>query len=168
MLLFRSFVVLTSALRAELERVHTHVNGTFQYVTDQEQYGRADFAVEIDEGGGDCEDYALRKRTELIKLGWPAAALNIGICTITDGNGIPWWHAVLIVHTSEADLCLDSYRDNKTIKALGDVPENYTWKKITSSGDFPIIAGVLRPSVRMSWFWFGMQRVRRFLKRTIG
>lgn len=52
---------------------------------------------------GDCEDYALTKKAELIKKGFPSRALLITIVTAY-GQG----HAVLTVRTTKGDLILDN------------------------------------------------------------
>src|SRR5262245_1950297 len=95
---------LTPEHRAELEQTNTFVNKNFKYVGDREQYGRDDYAVAIDEGGGDCEDYGLRKRDELIKLGWDPRSLNMVHCTVPGADGKQWGHAVLCVHGTDEDL----------------------------------------------------------------
>ena len=42
-------------------------------------YGIADYWTLPTDGKGDCEDYALLKRHELIRLGWPSSALLMTI-----------------------------------------------------------------------------------------
>jgi predicted transglutaminase-like cysteine proteinase len=53
---------------------------------------------------GDCEDYVLAKRAELIKAGLPAGALRIATANTRQGVG----HAVLVVRTSQGDYVLDN------------------------------------------------------------
>lgn len=53
---------------------------------------------------GDCEEYVLAKRADLIRRGWPAGALRIAVVRTPDGLG----HAVLVVATSFGDLVLDN------------------------------------------------------------
>lgn len=53
---------------------------------------------------GDCEDYVLTKRRELIKLGWPTSSLLIAVVRKVDGDG----HAILIARTNEGDFVLDN------------------------------------------------------------
>lgn len=167
-MIFRSFVRLTPELRAQLEKVQTEVNSKYPYVGDQQLYNREDYAVAITEKGGDCEDYALRKRDDLLALGWPSKSLHLAKCTIADTTGKPWGHAVMIAHTTEADLCLDSYGTNRTIKPIGEVPSNYSWKRITRPSDFPVKNGLLSFSTKIGWFWLQLQKVRRFLARVFG
>ena len=56
------------------------------------------------DGYGDCNNYAIAKRAELIALGWPRAALLLAAATTEDGEG----HLVLVVATSKGDLVLDN------------------------------------------------------------
>lgn len=53
---------------------------------------------------GDCEDYAITKRHQLIAQGWPARSLRLAVVRTSWGEG----HAVLVVKTSEGDLVLDN------------------------------------------------------------
>ena len=57
---------------------------------------------------GDCEDYALTKRSQLIRKGIPASALRMAIVKTRGGIG----HAVLVVKTSRGDLVLDNRRSS--------------------------------------------------------
>jgi predicted transglutaminase-like cysteine proteinase len=56
---------------------------------------------------GDCEDYAITKRHELIAGGWPSNALRLGITYTAFGEG----HMVLVVKTTSGDLVLDNRID---------------------------------------------------------
>ena len=52
---------------------------------------------------GDCEDYALRKRRELIGLGWPPGALRLAI--IKRKQDDREMHAILIASTAGVTSC---------------------------------------------------------------
>jgi predicted transglutaminase-like cysteine proteinase len=56
------------------------------------------------DGYGDCNNYAIAKRAELIAVGWPRAALLLAAATTEDGEG----HLVLVAVTSKGDLVLDN------------------------------------------------------------
>jgi len=71
------------------------------------------------DGYGDCNNYAIAKRAELIALGWPRAALLLAAATTEDGEG----HLVLVVVTSKGDLVLDN-RQIHTVE-WRDLP--YRW-----------------------------------------
>ncbi len=56
---------------------------------------------------GDCEDYALLKRRQLIEEGVPASTLLITVVRKPDGEG----HAILAVRTNRGDYILDNLTD---------------------------------------------------------
>lgn len=97
-----TLVPLTPERRAELERVHLRVNTKFVYQTDMHLYGEDERWV-LNTRHGDCEDFAIRKRNRLIKMGWPSSALLITIVRTPEKR----MHALLIVRTREGDLVLD-------------------------------------------------------------
>lgn len=53
---------------------------------------------------GDCEDYALSKRHQLIKAGLPASSLRIAYVKTRSGEG----HAILVVNTAKGKVVLDN------------------------------------------------------------
>lgn len=53
---------------------------------------------------GDCKDYAMNKRAQLIARGVPAGALRLAIGFTARGEG----HAVLVVRTDQGDFVLDN------------------------------------------------------------
>jgi predicted transglutaminase-like cysteine proteinase len=95
-------VVLTDRIKRQLQRINREVNAK-PYKTDMELYSRDEFWTLIGEEGGDCEDYALEKRRQLLEFSYPPEALRIAICTV---NGVG--HAVLTVDTNEGTYVLDN------------------------------------------------------------
>lgn len=87
----------------QLLAVNAYVNATVVPVTDQELYQTTEFWT-YPNGYGDCEDYALAKRRELINAGWPASALLLAVVKQANDEG----HAVLMVRTDRGDLVLDN------------------------------------------------------------
>lgn len=57
---------------------------------------------------GDCNDYAVTKRHELIARGWPSRALLLAEVVIPSGEH----HLVVVVRTSGGDLVLDNLNAN--------------------------------------------------------
>jgi predicted transglutaminase-like cysteine proteinase len=96
----------TQRLR-ELDEINSRVNHAIRPEEDLKHYGIADFWTLPTDGRGDCEDFALLKRHELIKLGWPSSALLMTIVSDEKGKG----HAVLTARTAEADFVLDNKVD---------------------------------------------------------
>lgn len=58
----------------------------------------------INPSSGDCNDYAVSKRFELLKRGWPTRALLLSEVKTAWGEG----HLILVVRTSAGDLVLDN------------------------------------------------------------
>jgi predicted transglutaminase-like cysteine proteinase len=96
-------VHLTPARWNELVAINNRVNWAIDPVTDQELFGREEVWV-YPEAKGDCEDFVLLKRRELMKKGWPAGSLLITVVRQKNGDG----HAVLTVVTDRGDLVLDN------------------------------------------------------------
>jgi predicted transglutaminase-like cysteine proteinase len=90
----------------ELDQVNREVNRTIIPLSDLKHYGVVEYWTLPADGKGDCEDYALLKRHNLIKLGWPASALLMTV--VRDGHE---GHAVLTARTTEGDFVLDNKTD---------------------------------------------------------
>lgn len=60
----------------------------------------------VNVSAGDCEDFALTKRSRLIRAGIPAGALRMADVTTAKGTR----HAVLVVKTTSGDYVLDNLR----------------------------------------------------------
>lgn len=76
-------------------------------VTDEVQYGVVENWSFAETGKGDCEDYVLEKRRELIRRGWPMSSLLITVVIDKEGGG----HAVLTVVTDRGEFILDNQTD---------------------------------------------------------
>ena len=97
---------VTPATWTLLNRVNDRVNEDIVPETDLENYGRADYWTIPTDGYGDCEDYALTKRREMIADGLPELALRIAVVIAPDGGR----HAELTVSTDKGDYVLDNLR----------------------------------------------------------
>ncbi len=98
---------LSAQRRAELDQTNRAVNTAIAPATDLEHYGETERWTYPDDGRGDCEDYVLEKRRELLNEGWPASVLLITVVRDHNGDG----HAVLTVVTDRGDLVLDNQED---------------------------------------------------------
>jgi len=96
-------------------------------------------AWQIAPDSGDCNDYAVTKRHELIEKGLPSRALRLSVVTTATGTG----HLVLVVTTANGDLVMDNLTD--AIRAWRST--DYHWLKIQSADDAQLWYEV-RPSVR--------------------
>lgn len=96
----RSSVEMSDRLMGMLSQVNSSVNRSMRY---RAESGPID-TWKIGGSSGDCEDYALTKRSRLISKGVPAGALRIA--TTYTRRGEP--HAILVVKTSKGDFVLDN------------------------------------------------------------
>jgi predicted transglutaminase-like cysteine proteinase len=97
-------VELTAALGAELRVVNHSVNTRIRERSDMATAGKAD-DWRLASTEGDCEDFAITKKKELLERGWPASALLLTVVRPRFSNA---GHTVLTVRTSKGDLILDS------------------------------------------------------------
>lgn len=98
--------------------VNHQVNSTVAAVTDADLYGQEEVWA-FPAFAGDCEDYVLQKRRNLMAQGWPAGALLITVVLQPNGEG----HAVLTVRTDRGDLVLDNLEN--TVKLWSETPYTY-------------------------------------------
>jgi predicted transglutaminase-like cysteine proteinase len=109
-----------------LNRVNRSVNAAIVPV--QKSYGDS-----LHEGWriapftGDCNDYAVTKRHELLASGLPAKALRLAVVKTRSGDG----HLVLLVATTKGELVLD----NLTEVIVPWQSADYRWLKIQSARD---------------------------------
>jgi predicted transglutaminase-like cysteine proteinase len=97
--------VAASSLRLrELDETNRSVNEEITPEADLEHYGVNEYWTLPTDGKGDCEDYALLKRHELMRLGWPSSALLMTVVRDERREG----HAVLTARTTAGDFILDN------------------------------------------------------------
>lgn len=112
-------VLLTDKTWQTLNRVNRTVNAAIWPEDDIVHYGRAEYWTIPTDGYGDCDDYAVTKRKDLIDAGFPAPALRLAVVdTPRDVR-----HAVLTVSTDKGDYVLDSLRND----ILPWNATGYTW-----------------------------------------
>ncbi len=73
---------------------------------------------------GDCHDYAVTKRHELLARGWPSRSLLLSEVITASGEH----HLVLIVRTKDADLVLDNLSANVRPISM----TRYQWVRVES------------------------------------
>jgi predicted transglutaminase-like cysteine proteinase len=95
-------VHLTEDRWEDLKQVNQTVNTAI--IPEPNTEGLAGEKWVINPSSGDCNDYAVSKRFELLKRGWPARALLLSEVKTTWGEG----HLILVVRTSAGDLVLDN------------------------------------------------------------
>lgn len=118
-------IELTRSIWALILRTNDAVNGRLVAKTDQEHWGVLDRWSLPEDGYGDCEDYQLQKRHDLVAAGVPRRALRMAVVLDEFGEG----HAVLVARTDRGDLVLD----NKTDVVLAWEDTGYTFVKMEST-----------------------------------
>lgn len=103
--LSRLEISLNEARFAELHQVNRSVNRAIRPQNDSAAAGGDVWSLAP--AAGDCEDYAITKRHELIALGWSAHALRLAVAYTASGEG----HMVLVDRTNSGDLVLDNRHD---------------------------------------------------------
>jgi predicted transglutaminase-like cysteine proteinase len=97
---------MTGALWRRIVAVNVAVNAAVRPMNDFDLYGK-DEVWAYPHGAGDCEDYVLEKRRDLMKSGMSPANLLITVVRKPDGEG----HAVLTVRSNKGDFILDNLTD---------------------------------------------------------
>jgi predicted transglutaminase-like cysteine proteinase len=91
---------------------------------------------------GDCNDYAVTKRHELLQSGLPARALRLSVVKTASGIG----HLILVVETTKGELVLDNLTE--TIRPWNST--DYHWLKIQSASDARFWNEVKTPGISVS------------------
>jgi predicted transglutaminase-like cysteine proteinase len=119
-------VKLDDARWLDMIVVNRSVNQRIRPATDREMFG-VEERWSLPTERGDCEDYVLLKRHELIERGWPASALLVTVVRDERGEG----HAVLTVRTDRGELVLD----NKVEQIRPWTETSYTYVKRQATTD---------------------------------
>lgn len=117
-----------------LQSVSSSVNHRIKPVSDQKNYGKRDYWTLPVNGKGDCEDYVLMKRAQLMARGISPSLLLI---TMVQGSEP---HVILTARTDHGDYILDNLRD----EVLPVEKTSYRYIKMQSpanSGQWVSIAG---------------------------
>jgi predicted transglutaminase-like cysteine proteinase len=130
----RRNIALTEERWNELNLVNRAVNRSIapdENVTDEWQ---------ISPKIGNCKDYAITKRHELLVRGWPSRALLLSEVIVPSGAH----HLILVVRTKDADLVLDNL--NANIRPAAMTFHQYHWVRIESPQNPKFWASVSIPS----------------------
>lgn len=125
-----------------MRRVNAKANRTIRPVSDMAQYRLEERWALPTARGGDCEDYALYKKRELIRAGIPAEQLLLA--AVLDRKR--QFHAVLIVRTGTQDLVLDNltnrilpwHKTGYTFLRVQDPSSPSRWVSVYAGGMFPL------------------------------
>jgi predicted transglutaminase-like cysteine proteinase len=135
----RAQIELTAETMELLQRVNRRVNAAIAPI--RKNYGSGN-AWTIAPAAGDCNDYAVTKRHELVESGLPTKALRLAVVKTGSGLG----HLVLVASTSKGDLVLDNL--SSVIRPWQDT--DYIWLKIQSASDARFWYQIALPSTSMS------------------
>lgn len=119
-------VALLPEKARQLKEVNSAVNMRIRERSDRETTGKDD-DWRVPTTDGDCEDFAILKKHELLKRGWPASVLLLTVARYR-GQG----HTVLTVRTSEGDLVLDNLTN--AIKDWSRTPYHYFARQSQGNG----------------------------------
>ncbi len=89
-----SQIKLSSTTLSLIDRVNRDVNRAILPQNESKDVWRDNVKV------GDCEDFALTKRAQLVRMGFSSAALRMAVAKTPRGEG----HAVLVVSTTRGGL----------------------------------------------------------------
>lgn len=131
-----STVMLTPDKRAELERVNAAVNRAI--IPQPNTNGLAGEVWLVSPRAGECHDYAVTKRHELLALGWPEQDLLLSEVVTSWGEH----HLVLVIRTSDGDFVADNLNPN--IRIWSKTP--YQWVRIQSPGNPLIWSTLVNPT----------------------
>lgn len=125
-------IKLTAERWNDLREVNEAVNSKIR--PERNELGLAGETWLINPGRGDCNDYAVTKRHELVDLGWPARTLLLSEVVTRSGEH----HLVLVVRTGNGDLVLD----NMSAQIRPWFKTSYRWVRIQQPTDSRLWAEV--------------------------
>lgn len=117
---------LTADVWKEIVEVNLRVNAAVKPMNDFDIYGKDEVWAYPDRGVGDCEDYVLEKRRELMRSGISLSDLLITVVRKPDNDG----HAILTVRTDQGDFILDNLTNK--VKAWEDTGYRYLKRQSTT------------------------------------
>ena len=119
-------VQLTPAKNAELHAVNDEINASIRPQADSPDVLGGDIWT-LSPAAGDCDDYAVTKRHELLKRGWPSGALRLTEGVTRQGEG----HLVLIAVTDQGAEVLD----NESSWITSPASAGLKWRSIQSASN---------------------------------
>jgi predicted transglutaminase-like cysteine proteinase len=134
-------IELTAAATDTLNQVNRDVNAAIIPIQKNENFDINDRWT-IAPAEGDCNDYAVTKRHNLLQNGFPARALRLAVVQTNLGIG----HLVLVVATTRGNLVLDNLVES--IRPWQST--KYRWLKIQSANDARYWYEVRSPTFALS------------------
>lgn len=116
---------LTGDRQRELTRVNLEINRAIISTNMHESPAQEKWL--ISPANGDCNDYAVTKRHELMAKGWPARNLLLAEVVTNWGEH----HLILVVRTTKGDMVLD----NLNPKVVAWTKPNYEWVRVSTAAN---------------------------------
>lgn len=134
-------MVIGEDMMTKVRSINAHANRIIRPVSDFNQYRVAERWSLPTKRGGDCEDYALYKKRELIRAGIPAEQLLLAAVLDRKRQS----HAVLVLRTGTQDLVLDNmtgrilpwHKTGYTFLRLQDPRQPSRWVSVMAGGMLP-------------------------------
>ena len=120
--------------------INREINATVPEISDLAQYGELERWALPTARGGDCEDIAMRKKSDLIEAGIAPQGLMLSTVLDRDLNA----HAVLVFRSESGDLVLDNLTDRilpwaetgYSFLRMQDPASPDRWRAVLSGGIF--------------------------------
>lgn len=119
-------LTLNQKVWQEIITINAKINEQIAPRTDMEVWGHEEY-WEYPTTAGDCDDYMLLKRRELIALGIPANTLLMTVVRQPNGEG----HAVLTIRTDRGDFILDNM--DQRVRLWNDTDYTYLKRQSTTN-----------------------------------
>jgi len=116
---------MTEQRWAELRDVNARVNGSIRPLPNLGGVATEEWL--INPAKGDCNDYAVTKRHELLEKGWPSRSLLLAEVVMPSGEH----HLVVVVRARQGDFVLDNMASS--IRPWTQTP--YRWVRIQSAAN---------------------------------
>jgi predicted transglutaminase-like cysteine proteinase len=118
----------TPARHAELDAVNRHVNASIAPQA-EEATSSIDEKWLLAPAAGNCSDYAVTKRHDLLQRGWSSSSLLLAEVTLETGEH----HLILVADTEGGEFVLDNLDPN--VLSLTKIKSRYYWNRIESPAD---------------------------------
>jgi predicted transglutaminase-like cysteine proteinase len=128
---------LTAERFIDLAAVNREVNAAIEPATG---VAKATQDWKIAPRSGNCHDYAVTKRHDLLSRGWPSRSLLLAEVIVPSGEH----HLLLVVRTRTVDLVLDNL--TPFLRPVGATINDYEWLRIESPDNPLLWSTVIMPS----------------------
>jgi predicted transglutaminase-like cysteine proteinase len=118
----------TAARRAGLDTVNRQVNASIAPEA-EEVTSNIDKNWLLAPAKGNCSDYAVTKRHDLLQKGWSSSCLLLAEVTLKTGEH----HLILVAETEGGEFILDNLDQN--LLSLEEARKRYFWNRIESPID---------------------------------